>query len=35
MYLKSVENVITLGKLIHRPVVFILSPPPPYFVFEN
>ena len=33
MYLKSVENVITLGKLI--PVVFILSSPPLYFVFEN
>ena len=29
VYLKSVENVITLGD---RPVVFILSPPP---VFEN
>ena len=36
VYLKSVENVITLGKLkIDRPVVFILSPPPLYFVFEN
>ena len=33
--LKSVENVITLGKLIARSVVFILSPPPLYFVFEN
>ena len=33
-YLKSVENVITLGKLID-PVDFILSPPPLYFVFEN
>ena len=35
MYLQSVENVITLGKF-DRPVVFILSPPPPlYYVFEN
>ena len=34
VYLKSVENVITLGKLIGG-VVFILSPPPLYFVFEN
>ena len=33
VYLKSVENVITLGKLID-PVVFILSPQP-LFVFEN
>ena len=33
VYLKSVENVITLG--IDRPVVFILSPPPLYFGFEN
>ena len=32
VYLKSVENVITLGKLIG---VFILSPPSLYFVFEN
>ena len=30
-----VENVIPLSKLIARPVVFILSPPPLYFVFEN
>ena len=39
VYLQSVKNVITLGKLIHRSVVVILSPPPPpppfYFVFEN
>ena len=28
------ENVITLGKF-DRPVVFILSPPPLYFVFLN
>ena len=33
VYLKSVENVITLGKLIG--LFFILSPPPLYFVFEN
>ena len=34
VYLKSVENVITLGKLIGL-FFFILSPPPLYFVFEN
>ena len=34
VYLKSVENVITLGKF-DRPVVFILSPPPLHFVSEN
>ena len=34
VYLKSVENVITVGKLI-RPVVFILSPPPLYYVFKR
>ena len=33
VYLKSVENVITLGKN-DRPVVFILSPPPLHFVFK-
>ena len=31
VYLKSVENVITLGKLIG----LFLSPPPLYFVFEK
>ena len=34
VYLKSVENVITLGKLIGLLFLF-LSPPPLYFVFEN
>ena len=34
MNLKSVENVITLGKLIGL-FFLILSPPPLYFVFEN
>ena len=29
------ENVITLGKLIARPVGLVLSSPPLYFVFEN
>ena len=33
VYLKFVENVITLGKL--KGLFFILSPPPLYFVFEN
>ena len=33
VYLKSVENVITLGKSIG--LFFILSLPPLYFVFEN
>ena len=35
VYLKSVENVITLGKLIGLLFLFCLSPPPLYFVFEN
>ena len=34
VYLKSVENVITFGKLID-PVDFILSPPPLFFFVEN
>ena len=34
VFLKSVENVITLGKLI-SPIVFILSPPPLYFVLKT
>ena len=33
VYLKSVENVITLGKLIG--LLFLLSPPPLYFVLRN
>ena len=33
VYLKSVENVITLGKLIG--LLFLLSPPPLYFGFET
>ena len=33
VYLKSVENVITLGKLIG--LLFLLSTPPLHFVFEN
>ena len=34
VYLKSVENVITLGTF-YRPVVFILSPPPLYFFLKT
>ena len=33
VYLKSVENVITLGKLIG--LLFLFCLPPIYFVFEN